>query len=51
MLERTRKIIVFWRKVIKEMAILRGKDRNAMTQFSDTFTRGTFREKFVRQRF
>lgn len=51
MLERTRKIIVFWRKVIKEMAILRGKDRNAMTQFRDTFTCGTFREKFVRERF
>lgn len=29
------------------MAVLRGNDRNAVTQFSDTFKCGIFHENFV----
>lgn len=32
---------------MKEMAVLRGNDRIAVTQFSDTFECGTFHEKCI----
>lgn len=45
--EKEYKEIVLWRNIMKEMAVLRGNDRIAVTQFSDTFECGTFHEKCI----
>ena len=40
-------LMVFGESFYKGDGILKGKDRNAVTQFSDTFKCGLFHEKFV----